>query len=342
MVGNIDKDYYEFDTITVNESGQEVGRERGRAEFFIEDLGNSTSLELVNIPAGNFLMGVHPEEITKWKRISRRKRGDNFLGKIYNDLNIDTLDNIFTNNDASMQGVGSSHRVTLPSFCISKFPITQTQWLAVALLPKVNLTLNPQPSHFKGANLPVECVSFYEAVEFCNRLSRKTGKIYRLPTESEWEYTCRARTTTSFHFGETITTDLANYNGSYYTYNCEATGKYLQQTTPVGSFKTANAFGLYDMHGNVSEWCQDNLNSNPYKGAPIDGSTWIYETNAAPSFFLPNLLDSLMENMFENPKYHVYRGGSWKNDVFGVTSWARCGLNPENKQNFIGFRVVQV
>jgi formylglycine-generating enzyme required for sulfatase activity len=343
MIEEINRDDFEFDTITVNESGREIRRERGRAEFFVEYLDNNTLLEMVAIPAGNFLMGVHPEEIRKWKRISRSKSERNFLGRIYYDLNLDELDNLFANNnDASMLGIGSSHRVTLPSFFISKFAVTQAQWLAVTLLPRVNLVLNPQPSHFKGANRPVECVSLYEAMEFCDRLSQKTGKTYRLPSESEWEYACRAGTTTSFHFGETITTDLANYNGSYYIYNYEPTGQYLRATTPVGSYQIANAFGLYDMHGNVSEWCQDNLNSTPYKGAPTDGTAWIYEADATPSYFLANILEPLMQNLFENPKYRVYRGGSWKDDVFGVTSWSRWGLNSENKENFIGFRVVQV
>src|SRR5262249_46060073 len=121
-------------------------------------------------------------------------------------------------------------------------------------------------------NLPVEQVSWQDAVEFCDRLSRKTGKTYRLPSEAEWEYACRAGTKTPFAFGETITPEIVNYNGKY-PYGSAPKGIYRQKTTPVGSVGVANGFGLYDMHGNVWEWCQDVWHGN-YKGAPTDGSAW--------------------------------------------------------------------
>ena len=111
-----------------------------------------------------------------------------------------------------------------------------------------------------------------EVVEFCERLSKLTGKDYRLPSEAEWEYACRAGTTTPFYFGETITTELVNYNGNY-TYRNAPKGEYRKQTIPVGQFP-ANAFGLYDMHGNVWEWCADEWHQN-YAGAPTDGSVWL-------------------------------------------------------------------
>ncbi len=121
--------------------------------------------------------------------------------------------------------------------------MTQAQWQAV---------MNYNHSRSKGENLPVENVWWKRAVEFCQRLSRQTGRDYRLPSEAEWEYACRAGTTTPFHFGETITKDLANYGGGY-----DFAGYRRGGTTPVGSFGVANAFGLYDMHGNVLEWCAD-------------------------------------------------------------------------------------
>jgi formylglycine-generating enzyme required for sulfatase activity len=111
------------------------------------------------------------------------------------------------------------------------------------------------PSDFKGEKRPVEKVSWDEAVEFCNKLSQKTRKTYRLLSEAEWEYACRAGTTTPFYFGNTITPDLANYNGND-PYGAAPKGLYRQQTTDVGSFPP-NSFGLYDMHGNVWEWCSD-------------------------------------------------------------------------------------
>jgi formylglycine-generating enzyme required for sulfatase activity len=117
----------------------------------------------------------------------------------------------------------------------------------------------------------VENVLWEDAMEFCARLSKKTGRDYRLLSETEWEYACRAVTTTPFHFGETITTDLANYDGNF-TYASAPKGVYLQQTTDVGSFPP-NAFGLHDMHGNVWEWCADPWYDN-YAGAPVDGSVW--------------------------------------------------------------------
>ena len=164
------------------------------------------------------------------------------------------------------------HRVTVSTFFISRYPVTQAQWQAIASLDKVDIDLKADPSRFKGDNRPVEQVNWYDAVEFCARLSRETGREYILPSEAEWEYACRAGTTTPFHFGETITTDLANYNGNY-TYGSGPKGVYREETTPVGSF-SPNAFGLSDMHGNVWEWCEDNWHNN-YEGAPTDGSAWL-------------------------------------------------------------------
>ena len=154
------------------------------------------------------------------------------------------------------------HQVTVPAFFAGKYPITQTQWQAL---------MGNNPSDFKGEKLPVESVSWNMAVEFCGKLSQKTGKKYRLLTEAEWEYACRAGTTTPFHFGKTITPDLVNYDGNS-PYANASTGLYRKHKNDVGSF-LPNAFGLYDMHGNVWEWCSDRWHRN-YNDAPTDGSSW--------------------------------------------------------------------
>jgi formylglycine-generating enzyme required for sulfatase activity len=155
------------------------------------------------------------------------------------------------------------HYVDVPEFWMGKYVVTQQQWQAI---------MGNEPSYFKGKNRPVERVSWNDATKFCQKLSKKTGRDYRLPSEAEWEYACRAGTTTPFYFGETITGELANYKASE-TYADEPKGKYRERTTPVGQFPP-NAFGLYDMHGNVLEWCQDVWHSD-YDGAPVDGSAWV-------------------------------------------------------------------
>jgi formylglycine-generating enzyme required for sulfatase activity len=153
------------------------------------------------------------------------------------------------------------HQVALQPFFMSKYPITQNQYQAI---------MGNNPSHFKGRSCPVEQVSWYDATKFCQKLSEKTGKIYTLPSESQFEYACRAGTTSPFYFGETITSELVNYNG--YPYGNAPKGRYRKETTNVGTFPP-NAFGLYDMHGNVWEWCQD-VWHNSYNEAPTDGSPW--------------------------------------------------------------------
>ena len=127
--------------------------------------------------------------------------------------------------------------------------------------------MNNNPSHYKMQNYPVHKVSWNDAVEFCRRLSEKENKTYRLPTEAQWEYACRAGTTTPFYTGETISTDQANYDGRY-VYGNGSSGRPRHKPKPVGSF-SANGFGLYDMHGNVNEWCQDWYGKDYYATSPI-------------------------------------------------------------------------
>jgi formylglycine-generating enzyme required for sulfatase activity len=197
------------------------------------------------------------------------------------------------------------HKVNISPFFMGKYEVTQEQWQAV---------MENNPSNFIGAKLPVEKVSWNDAVEFCEKLSQKTGKTYRLPSEAEWEYACRARTKTPFHFGETITPDLVNYNG--YPYGSAQWGLDRKQTTDVGSFPP-NAFGLYDMHGNVNEWCSDSWNNN-YNGAPNDGSSW--------------------ETHYD---LRVFRGGSWKCNAVHCRSAYRAGYGAGDLSS-TGFRVALV
>lgn len=159
----------------------------------------------------------------------------------------------------------------------------------------------------------------YQATEFCEKLSEKTGKTYRLPSESQWEYACRAGTTTPFYFGETITTDLVNYDGTY-TYGNAPQGEYRKETTDVGSF-APNAFGLYDMHGNVCELCADDWYRN-YKSAPDDGSAWLKSND-------------------QGEHYPVIRGGCWNYNPKQCRSAVRYFYDSLNcRTKVIGFRIV--
>jgi formylglycine-generating enzyme required for sulfatase activity len=210
-----------------------------------------------------------------------------------------------------------SHQVTVGSFNMGKYEVTQAQWRAVARLPKISRDLDSDPSKFKGDNLPVQRVSWEDAMEFCARLSRATGRSYRLPTEAEWEYACRAGTTTPFAFGQTITPQLVNYNGAY-PYAQAPKGTYRETTTPVGFMGVANGFGLFDMHGNVIEWCLDYWHEN-YNGAPSDGRSW--ETAG-------------------DTRYRVLRGGSWYRHASHCRSADRSRLTPDSRAENLGFRVV--
>jgi formylglycine-generating enzyme required for sulfatase activity len=201
------------------------------------------------------------------------------------------------------------HSVNCAQFFMGRYAITQAQYQAI---------MGKNPSRFKGANRPVEKVSWWNVQEFCTKLSGKTGRTYRLPSEAEWEYACRAGTTTPFHFGETITTNLANYNGKF-TYQLEPKGKHREQTTDVGSFP-ANAFGLCDMHGNVWEWCGDVYHKN-YEGAPADGKAWM---------------------VCGEEISRLLRGGSYGSDNSGCRSAtrARCVYSLTTGYSFHGFRIV--
>ncbi|MGI0494832.1 formylglycine-generating enzyme family protein, partial [Alkalinema pantanalense CENA528] len=222
---------------------------------YTEPLADGIDIPLVFIPGGSFLMGSPADEPQRFKT------------------------------------EGPQHSVTLTAFCMGQYPITQAQWRIVAGWQPVQRELKPNPSHFQGDRHPVERVSWADAIEFCDRLSHHTDRRYTLPTEAQWEYACRAGTTTPFHCGQTLTPELARYDWSQvYADTPVKKQKFEQSTSPVGTFP-ANAWGLYDLHGNIWEWCLDDWHSN-YNRAPTDGSAWVGK-NA------------------EKQARKVIRGGSW-------------------------------
>jgi formylglycine-generating enzyme required for sulfatase activity len=250
-------------------------------QSFIETLSGNIKLEMIKIPAGSFLMGTEEAEVI---RLCQEYKTDWFKCEM------------------------PQHRVNLKEFYLGKYPVTQEQYQAI---------MGNNPSNFKdNPKNPVEKVSWNDAQKFCQKLNEKTGKKYRLPSEAEWEYACRAGTTTSFYFGETISTDQANYDGNY-TFGKGKKGVYREKTTPVGSFP-ANKFGLYDMHGNVWEWCQDVWHEN-YENAPKDGSNW-------------------NDNHSQSP-LRLLRGGSWDDNPGNCRSAIRYGFNAGYCLDNIGFRL---
>jgi formylglycine-generating enzyme required for sulfatase activity/serine/threonine protein kinase len=264
-IGNFD-----FETVTLDGDGNAVSRQKKQARHFGEDLGEDVILELVEIPGGEFTIGSPKEE----------------AGRIPTE--------------------GPQRRVTLPSFWIGKYEVTQEQWREVAKLSIVKSDFNADPSFplYKHGKTPVSGVSWDDAVEFCKRLSRKTGREYRLPTEAEWEYAARAGTNAPFAFGQTVTPVVANCT--------------QKRPTTVGSLGVANAFGLFDVTGNVWEWCQDERRDD-YNGLSADGS-WTKEGD---------------------PQFRRLRGGSW-----GLTELKLCRSAlryqdaPDARSLIYGFRVV--
>jgi formylglycine-generating enzyme required for sulfatase activity len=269
---------------------------------YIEKLPQGVELTMVEISAGNFLMGSPSGE-----------EGRNDYSWISDDRK----------RDLGVEGsdVEAQRRVTVPAFQIGRFPITQAQWEVVARLEKVERELNAKPSKFKGPDRPVESVSWHDAIEFCRRLRKHTRRNYTLPSEAQWEYACRAGSTTPFHFGETLTTELANYDGNY-IYGQGPKGTFREQTTDVGSFP-ANAWGVQDMHGNVWEWCLDRWHPSLAKG-PTDASAW---QEPAP------------ELAKEDQDRRLQRGGSWFYEPRYCRSADRRSGHPVARDYTIGFRV---
>jgi formylglycine-generating enzyme required for sulfatase activity len=213
--------------------------------------------------------------------------------------------------------------ITVSSFYAAPYEVTQREYQRI---------MRTNPSHYKGRNLPVESVSWFDALEYCNRLSIREGlnpvyqfdglnviwdrnaNGYRLLTEAEWEYACRAGHNTPFNTGNNITTSQANYNGNF-PYNNNEQGIFLEATAPVGSF-TANSWGLYDMHGNVFEWC------------------WDWYGHYTPA-------DNINPAGPQSGSYKVIRGGSWFNGADILRSAYRGIYIPQSGNERIGFRIAR-
>ena len=248
------------------DSGWRISKISKQAEFFLEDLETGFNLEMVLVPQGELRKNTQPS--------------DNSIGIM---------------------------RVN--SFFISKYPITKQQWRRVAELPQISIPLSQNPTNMRGPHNPVVRISCYEAIEFCERLSQRTGRLYRLPTEVEWEYACRAGTESIFAFGDKLLPQWANfYQKTSLRQNTKSfvlQDRTYGESTFVGFFKLANNFGLYDMHGNVWEWCS---NSNLTKDQTI--------------------------TMFP------VRGGSWMTHEIECSSTSRKEVNPKSVSSEIGFRVI--
>jgi formylglycine-generating enzyme required for sulfatase activity len=298
-----------FEVATVDSKGIRNPPEKYKAAVFSESLGSAAGLDMISIPGGSFTMGSPVDE--------PERQGNE----------------------------GPQHHVALGPFFIGAAPVTQAQWSAVVLAhpDQIRRNLDPNSSFFKGIDLPVESITWRQAEEFCLRLTAITGRAYRLPSEAEWEYSCRAGTMGPFHFGPTITPELANYCGtggavcgesdgksvasdvyggeSYKSgaYGEGPTGVFRGKTTPAETFPP-NRFGLYDMHGNVWEYCLDMVSAN-YADVPVDGSANL--SGAADS-------------------QRILRGGSWSHNPAICRSAYRDSIAPDFSgwQGRIGVRVV--
>jgi len=206
---------------------------------------------------------------------------------------------------------GPRHRVSLDGFWMSKYQITQGQWEAI---------MGNNPSRFKnGENYPVERINWDDTQAFIGKLNARGKAHFRLPTEAEWEYACRAGTTTPFYFGNTISSDTqVNYDGDH-PYGDGPQEIYREETTPVGNFPP-NAFGLYDMHGNVLEWCQDWYDKKFYSSAEATKRNPVCNNSESG--------------------YRVLRGGSWVNYAWNSRSAYRDWGAPDYRYLFIGARLV--
>ena len=206
---------------------------------------------------------------------------------------------------------GPQRSIQMPGFYIGAFAVTQGQYQAV---------VGNNPSYFTedGANRPVEQVSWLDAEAFCQQLSELTGRVYRLPSEAEWEYACRAGTSTPFCFGDQVTTETVNFFADF-TISDNPDENYRNTSVDADSF-WPNAFGLYNMHGNIYEWCADDYHDS-YSGAPIDASPWVSPDAAASK---------------------VMRGGSWFSDTQYCRSAARDRNTRTSRSNSFGFRVICV
>ncbi|WP_232251393.1 bifunctional serine/threonine-protein kinase/formylglycine-generating enzyme family protein [Oscillatoria acuminata] len=284
---------FNFEVVYLDVRGQERNREQRKAELFEQVLGDNPvlKLEMVKISAGTYLMGSPDVEMVKSQ---------------YQPSNLTER---------------PQRKVSIDAFFMSRFPITQAIWKFIAHLPKVQIDLNPDCSQFKqDENNPVEQVSWFQAQEFCDRLSHLTQLNYRLPSEAEWEYACKAGMENKpFHFGDTITTKYANYDGTE-SYNYEPMGEFHKQTKSVGISGVANAFGLSDMHGNVWEWCADPKHDD-YQGAPLDGRSWEIEGEA------------------NNTILRVLRGGAWETKAGECRATNRKFVRPHRSRSSFGFRV---
>lgn len=303
-----------FETIFLNKKGKIARKEIFERCYY--DVCPEIGLRMIEIPKSTFWMGALPTE-----------------GYVTDEC--------------------PQHEVSIESFFMSQTPITESQWRFIARLPKEQLELYPHPNHQNRpysytleVNHPVTKVSWLESLEFCARLSRYTGKQYRLPTEAEWEYACRGITigqvtqsewneqyNVPFHFGETISEKYANYNTSE-TYADELKGDWLLALADVHKYNP-NAFGLYGMHGNVWEWCLD-IWHDDYNGAPNDGRVWHEGKEHLYEDILSNLA-ILLKDKFTS---RILRGGSFISSPWECCSAYRCDAHASVRSASVGFRVV--
>ena len=264
---------------------------RSSAQNDSETIENSIGMKLARIPAGTFMMGSPRSESDRDPKEER-------------------------------------HEVTITApFYIGVYEVTQAQYTGLMNGTEFENNATFRSGRGGGADHPMEDVEWTHAVEFCKHLSTRpaemrAGRRYRLPTEAEWEYACRAGTTSTFYTGDSLSSQDANFNGNY-PYGEGEAGPYLRRTAPVGTYRP-NAFGLYDMHGNVSEWCADFYDPDYYEGSPEE------DPLGPPFGVTPSDFGGF---------HMVVRGGSWVDDARGCRSAYRFRAMPETQYRIIGFRV---